>query len=116
MRIEIRGDNVTLSEEVRQTVDRKARLSLGRVAAAIRAVRIVIRDLNGPKSGDDQSCSVQVHLARGGEVHVSAENDALPDAIDRALERASRSTLRMIARQQTFRRERPLQPTAENRY
>lgn len=105
MRIEVRGDNVNVPEHTRQLIDRKTRLALGRAGAAIRNIRIVIKDLNGPKEGIDQSCSIHVQLNRGGEVHVSAEDQALQDAIDRALGRASRSAARLLARQQEFSRQ-----------
>jgi putative sigma-54 modulation protein len=105
VRIEVRGDNVTVPEHTVQIIDRKARLALGRMGAAIRNVRIVIKDLNGPKQGVDQRCSIQVQLNRGGEVHVSADEQALPDAIDRALDRAARSTARLLARRQDFSRQ-----------
>lgn len=111
MRIEVRGDNVTVSDEVAQIIDRKTRLALGRFASAVATVRIVIRDLNGPREGVDQSCSIKVKLSRGGEVHVGAEDQLRWDAIDRALDRASRSTARLLARQQTFTRH-PLRSAA----
>jgi ribosome-associated translation inhibitor RaiA len=45
-----------------------------------------------------------VHLWRGAEVHVSADDESLQTAFDRALDRARRATLRLIARQQERRR------------
>lgn len=105
MRIEVRGDNVNVPEHTGQLIDRKTRLALGRMGAAIRNIRIVIEDLNGPKQGVDQRCSVQVQLNRGGEVHVIADDPALHDAIDRALDRAARSTSRLLARRQGFPRQ-----------
>ncbi len=105
MRIEVRGDNVTVPGHTRQLIDRKTRLALGRIGAAIRIVRIVISDLNGPKQGVDQDCSIQVQLDRGGEVHVSATDRTLHDAIDRALDRAERATARLLARRQDFSRQ-----------
>ena len=104
MRIEIRGDNVNVGEPARQIVERKVRLALGRIGAAIRSVRMVIRDLNGPKAGIDQSCSIQVQLNRGEEIHVSADDPSRHGAIDRALDRAARATTRLIARRRTFSR------------
>lgn len=104
MRVEVRGDNVTVSEETAEIIDRKTRLALGRFASAISNVRIVISDLNGPRQGVDQNCSIKVKLNRGGEVHVGAEDQVRWDAIDRALDRASRSTGRLLARQQGFTR------------
>lgn len=105
MRIEVRGDNVHVPEHTAQLIDRKSRLALGRMGAAIRNVRIVVKDLNGPKRGVDQSCSIQVQLDSGGEIHVSADEHALHDAIDRALDRAARSTSRLLARRQGFSRQ-----------
>lgn len=104
MRIEVRGDNVTVSDETAEIIDRKARLALGRFGAAISSVRIVLSDLNGPREGVDQSCSIKVRLNRGGEVHVGAEDQVRWVAIDRALDRASRSTRRRLDRGQGFTR------------
>ncbi|MGZ5443886.1 MAG: HPF/RaiA family ribosome-associated protein [Thermoanaerobaculia bacterium] len=105
MRIEVRGDNVNVSEHTRQLIDRKTRLALGRMGGAIRNIRIVLKDLNGPKQGVDQGCSIQVQLNLGGEVHVSGDDQALHGAIDRALDRAARSTARLLARRQGFSRQ-----------
>ena len=116
MNIEIRGDDRRLTADTRAIVDRKVRLALGRFASAVRHIRIVIKDTNGPKHGVDQSCAVQVHLSRGGEVHVTAEDAALHNAVDRALERAGRATVRVMQRQQGFRRERASVTTDEALY
>ena len=116
MNIEIRGDDRRLTADTREVVDRKVRLALGRFASAIRHIRIVVKDMNGPKHGVDQSCAVQVHLCRGGEVHVTAEDAALQNAIDRALERAGRATVRLMQRQHRFHRERAPVMTDQARY
>lgn len=105
MRIETRGDNVLVPEHTRQVIEKKVRLALGRVTGEIAEVRVMLRDANGPRSGVDQSCTVDVRLRRGGEIRAEATEEGLQDAIDRALGRASRSAHRLIARQQEIRRD-----------
>lgn len=105
MRIEIRGDNVFMSEHAREVIEKKVRLSLGRIVGEIGEVRVLIRDANGPKKGVDQTCTVDVRLRRGGEVRAEATEEMRHDAVDRALGRAARAAHRLIARQSGVRRE-----------
>jgi ribosomal subunit interface protein len=105
MRVEIRGDNVNIAEDTRQLIERKCRLALGRIVSEIGDVRVLVRDENGPKQGVDQCCSVAIRFRRGAEIHAEATDATLQNAVDRALTRAARSALRVIARNQEYDRD-----------
>ncbi len=105
MRIDIRGDGVNLAGHIVDLIERKARLSLGRVSPDVSDVRIVLSDLNGPRKGIDRACVIDVRLRRGGEVHAEGTAEHLMDAVDRALDRASRSARRILARRAAFGRD-----------
>lgn len=117
MRVEVRGDNINVPKHTREVIEKKARLTFGRVAGAVAEIRIVIRDANGPRIGGlDRHCAIDVRLRRGGEIRAEAADDVQQDAVDDALDRASRSTLRLIARQQEYRRDSIRFPLPDARY
>jgi putative sigma-54 modulation protein len=113
MRIEIRGIEIPLAAESRAAIEERTRLLLGRVALRVADVRVIVRDVNGPRKGIDRVCSVDVRLTRGGEVHAEATDGVIRSAVEAALDRASRATLRLVRRQREFRRETPRHVSAE---
>lgn len=115
MRIDIRGDNVTLSAHMYKVIEDRTRLALARLGSQTRA-SIVIGDVNGPRKGVDRTCAVKVLLAGGGEVHVEASDEIVPAAVDRALDRAARAAARLIERRREFRRDTIRRDSTESRY
>lgn len=105
MRLEVRGDNISLQQHTRHVIEKKARLALGRVVGEIAEVRIVLHDINGPRKGVDRACAVVVRLRRGGQIRVESVEPAMHDAVDRSLDRVARSVYRTLARQRRFDRD-----------
>ena len=54
MRLEMYGHNIGLSEAVRAHIASRVEFALGRLAARITRVRILLADLNGPRGGIDK--------------------------------------------------------------
>ena len=105
MKIEVRGDNVKVPEHTRQVIEKRCRFALGRIAAEVGDVHIVVRDVNGPRRGEDIECSVGIRMRRGAEIRSEASDALVQRAVERALDRAARGAHRVLARRQLFRRD-----------
>ncbi|HYO75350.1 MAG TPA: HPF/RaiA family ribosome-associated protein [Thermoanaerobaculia bacterium] len=105
MQIEIRGDNVVVSKSTRELIEKRCRFAFGRIAAEVGHVRIVVRDLNGPRNGVDIESAVDIRLSRGAEVRAAATDVVVERSADRAIDRAARAAHRLIARRRDVRRD-----------
>lgn len=104
MKIEVRGDNVIVPEHTRQIIEKRCRFAFGRIVGEVAGVRVVVRDVNGPRRGEGIECSAGVLMRRGGEIRAEASDGMVQRAAELALERAARAAHRMLARRQHFRR------------
>lgn len=104
MKIEIRGDNVNVPAHTREAIEKRGRFALGRISAEVADVRIVVRDVNGPRGGEDIQCSVGIRMRGGAEVHSEAADAMVQRAAETALHRAARAAHRILARRRHARR------------
>jgi putative sigma-54 modulation protein len=91
MRVEILGRSKQPGINVVAAVRRSVGHALDRLAPLIRAVKLRIHDLNGPRGGVDQSCQITVTLTDGRQCVASSRAELQTEAIDRALARAART-------------------------
>ena len=98
MRVQIRGQNLKVSNAVREHVERRLEFALGRFDRAIQSVSVRVSDLNGPRGGDDKSCQVIVNGQAGWTVVIEERQGAELAAVDLAAERAGRSVARQLDR------------------
>ena len=78
-------------------VERRVRTALRRYAAHIRAVRVRLRDVNGPRGGVDKECTIAVRLALPHRLLLIEDVDASAAvATDRAADRAARAVVRAV--------------------
>ena len=99
MRIQLRATNIAVTEQARLNGERRARFALGRFAARIRAVSIVLKDENGPRGGLDTTCRIRVTGNAGWTLTVSDVDHDVQRALARALGRAERAVARLVERQ-----------------
>lgn len=108
MRLEIRRRGVEVTEELRDHLNGRLRLALGRFDPHIDLVRVYLRDVNGPRGGPGKKCRVVVGLRRGGRVVVTGADTEVPTAITSTTRRAevavSRHLKRRLARRRPSRR------------
>jgi len=113
MHIDIQFRGIDVSQAVREHAERRARFTLGRHSGQIARVSISLADINGPKGGEDKSCTVQIRLQQSEPVVIVEQGLDLHQVIDRGLARAGRSVVRRVDRQarQRFspRSERPIE-------
>jgi len=98
MKIAIRFLGLPASEALRQHTERQALLHLGRFDRELESVEIRIRDVNGPRGGEDMECKVS---ARGPRIGFASMAELTSDAygsVAMALSRLSRSVARALDR------------------
>jgi len=100
MQIKLRSHGVDLAAVLQRHVERRLRLVLGASAASIREATVHLADVNRPRGGIDQRCSLRVALSPSGTVRAEATDVDLLQALERAAGRARRSIRRETERRQ----------------
>jgi putative sigma-54 modulation protein len=98
MKIAVRFLGLPPSDALRQHSERQARLHLARFDRDLDAVEIRIRDVNGPRGGEDMQCKVS---AKGPRVRFASIAELSSDAyqsVGAALARLSRTVARTLGR------------------
>jgi ribosome-associated translation inhibitor RaiA len=91
MRVLCVAKGFTLTDALQECVSNQIGVGLDRFKHLIRAVRVTLRDVNGPKGGKDKRCLVQLDLSGGGLiVRESAGVDAYATIVE-AFQRVERA-------------------------
>lgn len=98
MKIHVRSKQVTIDDDVRDYIERRFQLGLGRYSSRIFRVSVQIIDMNGPRGGADKACRVEVKFRSFGGVFVENTDSNLYSAVDRAADKAGRAVARVISR------------------
>ena len=103
MRVEIRAlsgePNRALEEQVRW----RLHFALGRFGDRIRQATVQLADLNSPRGGEDQHCSIEVSLVPSGSIVAEATDIEIVLAVGRAAERVARRVRDALDRKRTMR-------------
>ncbi len=102
MQIDIQARNFSLTDALRSHAERRLRFALTCYDDHIQRAVMRLSDINGPRGGSDKRCHLQVVLAGLPDVVVEDTEGDLYVAIDRATDRAGRTLVRKIDRQQTL--------------
>jgi putative sigma-54 modulation protein len=109
MQIDIQACNFLLTDALRSHAEQRLRFALTCCSDRIQRVVMQLSDINGPRGGADKCCHLHVVLAGLPDVVVDDIEADLYIAIDRATDRAGRTVVRQIGRQQTLLKQgRPL--------
>lgn len=98
MRIEIHTGKFSLTENLREHIERRIHVALSWANHKLRKVTLRLDDINGPKGGADKSCRIQIPIAGTKPVVIEEVQADLYVAIDRAVDRAARSLSRKLER------------------
>ena len=90
MRLMIYARKVTLSQTLRDHVERRLRFALGRFGNRIDRVTVRLEDLNGPRGGVDKRCRIEACVVRSGKLQVEVTDAEIEPAVDRAADRIAR--------------------------
>ena len=114
MHVEVSGNGVNVTPAMREQVQHRLHLALGRFANRIDGVAVRLTDVNGPRGGVDVHCRMQV---RGKDIEGLFTTALAVDpetAINEATVRLRRVIRRAIARLEERRRSRgPNHPPLE---
>jgi len=99
MKINIQTRDFLLTDALRSHVKRRLDFALSARDEHIQRVVVRLFDINGPRGGADKCCHIQVVLTHLTDVVIKDTEADLYAAIDRAANRAGRTTARRLARQ-----------------
>ena len=102
MHIEVRVKDLELSLKERELIERRVQTALGRHGRHIANVRVMLRDINGPRGGADKKCSLQITGLRSWSVNLTELGDDPLVAVDKVVDRAVISVERAISRARTI--------------
>lgn len=91
MKIDIRSNNVKVTEALRTHVERRLGLALGRFAERIRCAIVRFSDAGERPSGPTVRCHIDVVLRPSGSVWAEDMDDDLIASVNNATDRVSRS-------------------------
>lgn len=99
MQIDIQARNFSLTDALREYIQRRLGFALSIRDEHIQRVLVRLSDINGPRGGRDKCCQVQVVLPQLADVVIEDTELDMYVAIDRATDRAGRTVGRKLARQ-----------------
>ncbi len=102
MQIDIQARDFSLTDALRNHAERRLRFSLTCCDGHIQRIVVRLSDINGPRGGADKRCHLRVVLDGLPDVVIEDIEADLYVAIDRATDRAGRTLVRKISRQQTL--------------
>jgi putative sigma-54 modulation protein len=102
MKLAIHARHLDLSPEVRDQLQRRLHVALGRLATSIHAVDVTIVDINGPKGGADKQCRIQVRGPSLREIVIEHVGTDVLSTVSLAAERTGRAVARALVRRRTF--------------
>ncbi len=102
MKIDIRTQGFELTEGLREHAERRLSFALDWAGHEIRKVFLNFSDINGPRGGNDKRCKLRIPLPRIRDVIIEDTAPDLYQALDRAIDRASRTLARRLSRQREF--------------
>ena len=105
MQIDIQARDFSLTEALRSHAERRLRFALTCCDDHIQRIVMRLSDINGPRGGVDKCCHLRVMLDGLPDVVIEDIEADLYVSIDRATDRAGRTLVRKIDRQQSLLRQ-----------
>lgn len=96
MQTVIHSNDFALTDALNLFIKQQASKSMNACSDRIERLVIRLKDINGPKGGNDKECCIEVKLANHAPIVVSKRSSNAYSSIRKALERASRTTLRKL--------------------
>lgn len=90
MRVTIVSRDHRLQRPEEEWIRRRLEFALGRFGARIRAAKVRLKDLNGPRGGLDQACGLDVQLVSGELLTVESVQECMEAAASAAFDRMAR--------------------------
>ncbi|TWT46322.1 Sigma 54 modulation protein / S30EA ribosomal protein [Phycisphaerae bacterium RAS1] len=99
MDITVHNHDVHLTPELRTHIDERLAHALDRFDSHIHSLHVKLRDLNGPKGGEDMQCQIAVKLHHpSGDVHIDERGDDAFAVVSRAADRTATAVSRELGK------------------
>ncbi len=99
MNVNIQAPSFTVTAAIEQRIRGRLDKLLQRHREMVIGADVFLKDINGPKGGDDKLVTVRVRLRNQPDITIENSNEDLYRAIDRAAKRAERTVRRSIRKQ-----------------
>jgi putative sigma-54 modulation protein len=103
MQVRIHSHGIHADDDLRQAIERRLNLSLGRFEPRIHEIRVWLSDNNGPRGGVDKTVRVELDLSGTRELLVEQTSTSWQEAVDVATGRLGRAAAREIERRRNRR-------------
>lgn len=104
MQIQVRAARSKVANELVELAERRLIFALSRFDNRLARIQVRLSDVNGPKSGLDKACQVQLKLHYANELVVECVDSTWEAAICTAAERAASAVQRELDRRRESRR------------
>ena len=94
----IHSNDFVLTSALDSFIRSHAKKSMSACSDQVERLVVRLKDVNGPKGGNDMECCVEVKLANFAPIVVSKRSSDAYASIRQALGRASRTTLRKVGK------------------
>lgn len=94
----IHSNDFALTSALNSFIKQHTKKSMRACSDQVERIVVRLKDVNGPKGGDDKECSVEVKLANFEPIVVRKRSSDAYTSIRQALGRASRTTLRKLGK------------------
>ena len=94
----IHSNDFALTSALDSFIRSHAKKSMSACSDQVERLVVRLKDVNGPKGGNDMECCVEVKLAKFAPIVVSKRSSDAYASIRQALGRASRTTLRKVGK------------------
>ncbi len=98
MNTQIHSNDITLNNTLHKFIQKQAKKSMTVCPDRVERLIVRLKDINGPKGGDDKECSVEIKIANSAPIIVTKRSTNIYTSIHQAMKRASRTTLRRIGK------------------
>jgi ribosomal subunit interface protein len=98
MRLEVRSENFDISQQLRDSIERRLQFLLGRFSSRIGRVAVHLEELRSPHRIMVTSCRIVVRFVRSGKVSVEDTDNDLEAVVNRSTHRVAQLVRRHVDR------------------
>lgn len=111
MQTVIHSNDFAITGALEAYIKEHAKKSMRVCADQVERLVVRLKDVNGPKGGQDKECCVEVQLANHAPIVVSKRSSDAYTSIRQALARAARTTVRKLGKRRASMPSKPLPQT-----
>jgi putative sigma-54 modulation protein len=98
----IQSRGFVLTQSLKDYIDKRIAYAVSFAGEHVQHIHVRLSDINGPRGGEDKRCQLVFKMQRMPSVVIEDTESNLYTAIDRAVERASRSIARLLKRRHMY--------------